>query len=74
MKIHEVKVGDRIRSYDFRDLEQDYLEGTVERVAEFYIHFHADLEVVMGSPAPCSKAVRTAREVIRDWSDRIQVI
>jgi len=74
MNIHEVQVGDRIRSFDFEGEHDCYLEGTVEQIDEWYLYFTADTQMFGGKMNKVEKPVRTAREVIRDWSDRIQVI
>jgi hypothetical protein len=74
MKIHEVQVGDRIRSFDFKGEYDCYLEGTVERIDKWYLYFIAEHQMFGGELNKVEKPVRTAREVIRDWSDRIQVI
>ena len=74
MNIHEVQVGDRIRSFDFEGEYDCYLEGTVESIDEFYLYFTADTQMFGGKLNDVQKPARTAREVIRDWSDRIQVI
>ena len=74
MNIHQVQVGDRIRSFDFEGEYDCYLEGTVEQIDEFYLYFTADTQMFGGELNNVQKPVRTAREVIRDWSDRIQVI
>jgi len=74
MNIHEVQVGDRIRSFDFEGEYDCYLEGTVESIDEWYVYFTADVQMFGGEVNDVQKPARTAREVIRNWFDRIQVI